>query len=305
MTGAHHHRRGIPPQGAPAARQASAEALANPLRRTRALPVRPAIALLLPVLLSLPLSADTAPPTTRVGLPVTLTDLYIPGGEAKARPRPNHEPPIVIRLVAVKPAAGGKRYDLEVYGLEAGTYDLADYLVAADPATPPRFEQPIPLVVTTGLPPGLPRPAELTVNPPPRIGGYRLLAWILGIVWFLGLLALLLLKRRTTAAGAPPPAPPTLAERLHALVTLASEGRLDADQQATLERLILGHWHQRLPELAALPPAEALARLRHHDEAGPLLRQLEQWLHARKPAIDAGQIEELLAPYRTPPSNNK
>ena len=249
------------------------------------------------LLLLLPLSAQTDP-TTRVGIPVTLTDLYIPGGEVRPKPRPNHEPPLVLRLLEVKPAADGHRYDLEVYGLDEGRYNLADFLEPVDPASPPRFVKELPLVVSTELPPGLPKPAELTANPPPKVGGYRAALWALGILWILVFALLLFWKKRRTGTAEADAAPPTLAERLRELVTMASQGALDANQQATLERLVLGHWHQRLPELDGLPPARALAKLRHHEEAGPLLRQLEAWLHARNPEIDAGQIEELLTPYR-------
>ncbi len=292
-----------PPQAVPVARalrnRQAKDGARRPVHGSKLLGAIPATLFVIALLCATPhLSAQSNTPTTRVGLPITFTDLYIPGGEAKPKPRPNHEPPIVVRLIAVKPAADGKRYDLEVYGLEAGTYNLADFLVPVDPATPPRFDKPIPIKITTGLPPGLTRPAELEVIPPPRIGGYRVIAWTLGVFWFLGLLALIFLRKKAATASNAAAPPPTFAERLHALVTLAAKGKLDADQQASLERLVLGHWHKRLPELKDLPPAEALAKLRHHDKAGPLLRQLEQWLHARNPEINEEQIVELLKPYR-------
>jgi hypothetical protein len=258
----------------------------------------PALLLLIIILLPRSVSAQTTPPTTRVGLPITLVDLYISGGEARPKPRPDHKAPLVLRLLAVKPAADGHRYDMEVYGLESGSYNLTDFLEPVDSTKPPHFTDPVPLTVTTALPPGLPKPAELTTNPPSRIGGYRSALWILGSLWVLVLAALLFWKKRGAQASEADAPPPSLSERLHALITMASHGELDAGQQATLERLILGHWHQRLPELASLPPAQALSRLRHHDEAGPLLRQLEQWLHAKDSDIDDDQIDALLAPYR-------
>ena len=94
------------------------------------------LSLLLSLLLSAFATADPPEsPTVRVGMPLTLTDIYIPGGEARPKPRPNRESPLVIRLLEVKPAQDGKRYDLEVYGLETGHYDLATFLEAVDPAT--------------------------------------------------------------------------------------------------------------------------------------------------------------------------
>jgi hypothetical protein len=37
--------------------------------------------------------------------------------------------------------------------------------------------------------------------------------------------------------------------------------------------------------------------LREHAEAGPLVRQLEAWLHRPEPASDS-EIQKLLAPYQ-------
>lgn len=258
----------------------------------------PSFLFLLSLLLSAFATADPPEsPTVRVGIPLTLTDIYIPGGEARPKPRPNREPPLVVRLLEVKPAQDGKRYDLEVYGLEAGHYDLATFLEAVDPANPPQFAT-IALTITTELPPGLPPPAELSANTPKKLGGYKLALWALGILWVLVLVVLIFWRRAKAAETAAPEVPATLAERLRSLLREASQGNLDDDQKASLERLILGHWRQRLPELASHPPAEALATLRHHQEAGPLLLQLEQWIHKPGVEISSDRIDELLAPYR-------
>jgi hypothetical protein len=251
----------------------------------------------LPLLVSQHISAETATPSQRIGLPITLTDIYIPGGEAHPKPRPNREPPLVLRLLETKSAADGFRYDLEIYGLEEGSYNVADYLEALDPAAPPQFPE-IPLTITSELPPGLPRPTEVTATPPGKIGGYRALTWFLGAFWILVLAALIFWKRRTVNSSATEIAPPTLAERLHSLLTKASQGALTTDDQAALERLILGHWKQRLPELDTMQAAQALAHLRHHKEAGPLLQQLERWLHAGGDQPSSDEIDQLLMPYR-------
>ncbi len=276
-----HRGCGVPPQAVPPA--------------SRRVP-QPLLFLLLSLTLILPASAQT--PTQRVGLPITLTDLYIPGGVAQLKPRPNREPPLVLRLLETKPAADGLRYDLEIYGLEPGTYNVADYLEPLDPANPPRFPE-IPLTITTALPPGLPKPTELVSTPPNRVGGYLVIALLLAVLWITILLVLLFAKRSRHAArssiNAPPP---TIAERLHQLLTAASAGTLDTAQKASLERLILGHWKQKLPDLKDLPPAEALTRLRHHPQAAPLLLQLEHWLHGRDSSPSKNEIDKLLAPYR-------
>src|SRR5437867_3237409 len=77
---------------------------------------------------------------------------------------------------------------------------------------------------------------------------------------------------------APPPSAPTLADRLRPLVEQAAAGTLTRDGQAQLERLLLNHWRQRL-ELTTDSFADAIRKLRQHNEAGALLRELENWLH--------------------------
>ena len=78
----------------------------------------------------------------------------------------------------------------------------------------------------------------------------------------------------------------------------ASDGTLDAAGRASLERLVIGHWRERFPEIASLPPAEAMVKLRSHPQAAPLLLELELWLHSRDAAASRAEIEALLAPYR-------
>ena len=70
-----------------------------------------------------------------------------------------------------------------------------------------------------------------------------------------------------------------VADRLQPLVEGASSGELSTGQRAELERLLLAHWRDRR-DLSGVHVAEAVSRLRHDDEAGPLFRQLEVWLHS-------------------------
>ena len=65
--------------------------------------------------------AQTSSP---LGLPATITDLYIPGSLVEVIPRKDNESSLVIRIIETKPAAEGHRYDLEVYGLDPGPHQL-------------------------------------------------------------------------------------------------------------------------------------------------------------------------------------
>ena len=66
--------------------------------------------------------------------------------------------------------------------------------------------------------------------------------------------------------------------------------------------MIFSHWRERLD----LPEDGDLAELHHqlkaHDEAGPLVRGLEDWLH-RPPGTAMVDIPALVEPYRRTTNN--
>ncbi len=252
------------------------------------------------ILLLTMLSAALAEPqrSGRVGQSVFLTDIYIAGGEAKPLPRRDRNPPLVVRLLDTKPAQDGFRYDFEITGLDPGKYDLAKFLTAADAANPPDFPE-ILLEIVAGRSEGLVLPHEIGQDELPQLGGYRRMMTILAGVWLAGFIGLLIWKRgKSVVPGSTEAAPPSLRERLQPLVLQASKGDLDSSGRAALERLVIGHWRERLPEVASLPPAEAMVKLRAHAEASPLLLEIERWLHSRDPSVSSDRIEALLAPYR-------
>ena len=242
-----------------------------------------------------PLHAEAPPvPTQRVGQALEIRDVYLPGGEVKPTPRRDRKPPLVVRILETKPAKDGLRYDFEIQGLEAGSYNLADFLEAPAGSTLPA----IPLEITSPLPPGLPLPHEIPPGALPQLGGYRTKMIVVGAIWLAGLVLILLWrKKKPAAADRGTDAPATLAERLRPLVDAAAKGQLGTDDRAKLERLVIGHWRDRRPEIAALPPAEAMSKLRQDPEAAPLVLALERWLHARSGETSAAEIEQLLAPY--------
>ena len=89
----------------------------------------------------------------------------------------------------------------------------------------------------------------------------------------------------------------SLADRLRPLVEDAMHGKLDDGKQAELERMLLTYWRGKL-DLNDATAAEAITKIRNHETAGELLRQLEGWLHMpaeRRQQVDVGS---LLEPYR-------
>jgi len=236
-------------------------------------------------------------PTQRVGLPLIVEEIYFAGPLLEPVPRRDREPPLVVRILETKPAKNGFRYTLEVQGLEAGTFNVGEYLRETT-AESGHSEHGLLVTITTDLPPGLPRPADLAPKDVPEIGGYRNTLKILGVLWFVILAIIIYSFRKKKTATTETAPPPSVAERLKPLIQKASKEILSTEDQAQLERLLVGHWRERLSELSQKEPAEVLRQLRAHPEASPLILQLEKWLHAPNPDLSSDDLDQLLSPYR-------
>jgi hypothetical protein len=238
-----------------------------------------------------------------VGMPARLEQVVLPGPELEVKPIEDRRAPLVVRIAAVYPHGTDFRYDLVYYGLEPGRYDLRDSLRRKDGAALKDIP-PLPVLVEPVLPPGQIEPHRPPLESSPWLGGYRWLAIAGGLVWFAGLLAIMLGgRRKRTRAEAVAARPLTLADRLQPLVNAAMAGTLGRGQEAELERLLIGYWRKRLV-LERVEPARLIALLREHDQAGPLLRRLEDWLH-RPPgeAAEPVDVAALLEPYRSIPAD--
>jgi hypothetical protein len=233
-----------------------------------------------------------------VGMPARIEGLVLPGPELEVKPLTDRRAPVVLRIIQVRPHGTAFRYDLEYYGLEGGKFDLKTLLRRKD-ASAAADLPPISVEIRSVLPAGQVAPHDFQPPSAPWLGGYHLLLIAGGLLWLLGLLALLLVGRRkkrpTVLVAAPPPTP---AEHLRPLIEGAVAGRLTPPQLAELERALLIYWEHRL-KLRHRKPLETLAILRRHREAGPLLRQLEIWLHQPGKASEV-DVRALLEPYRHP-----
>jgi len=252
------------------------------------------------VLLAQGASSPAPLQTSTVGMPARIEELVLPGSELVAEPIVDRKAPIVLRITAVYPHGTAHRYDLEFYGLEPGRFDLRDYLERKE-GSPLGDVPPIPVEVRSVIPAGKIKPHELDPGPIPSLGGYQTLLIAGGVLWALGLGAILFAgRRRRRAAMEAEARPVTLAERLRPYVDDAVAGRLAPAQKAELERMLLVYWRRKL-HLEDLPAAEAIAQMRADAEGGELLRQLESWLHRREPPTEV-DLAALLEPYRHLPS---
>jgi hypothetical protein len=238
-------------------------------------------------------------PSATVGMPARIEQLVLPGSELEVKPRTDLRTPIVLRIERVFPHGTAHRYDLVWYGLEAGVFDLRDYLQRKD-GTPLTEVPSIRVEVVSTLPPGQVLPNELDSGKLPRVGGYVVVLATFGVLWIAGLAAIVLLGRKRKGQRVREALlAPSLAERLRPLVEAAMAGQLARHELALLERTLLAYWRNRL-NLEHEPPSDAASRMRAHAEAGPLLRQLELWLHSptRDAAVD---VPLLLKPYQNLP----
>ncbi|CAN5917066.1 hypothetical protein BH23PLA1_BH23PLA1_36970 [soil metagenome] len=269
------------------------------LRPPRALGFAACLGLTLALVSNL-LADDAEGPS--VGVPARINQLVLPGTELEAMPLEDRALPIVLRIAEVFPHGDAFRYDLIYYGLEPGAFDLRDYLLRKDGSSTADLP-PIPVTVHSILPPGQIEPNRLEPEGSPFLGGYRAFLIALGVVWTLGVLVFLWKgqQKQIQARAIEAAKPMTLADRLRPLVEQALAGALDKGKQAELERLLIGYWRRRLG-LEATEPAEMIAILRRHEEAGPLLLSLEDWLHRPNPRQDV-DIPRLLDPYRNLPAD--
>lgn len=240
-----------------------------------------------------PPAGERNPAVGRVG---RIQELVLPAPELEVDPRPADDR-VVLRIVRVSPHGEAFRYDFEYWAASAGPFDLRDWLRPKDGSALDRSRVgPIAFEVRSAQPPGALLPHASPPGAALGLGGYTALSIVLGGLWLAVLVALVCVRRRRSVAASEAQRPRSLAERLQPLVERAASGQLSRRETAELELSLVAYWRQRLG-LDERSPAEALALLREHEQAGPLLLCLERWLHQPTPAR-APDLAQLLAPYR-------
>lgn len=236
--------------------------------------------------------------STPVGMPARIEQVVLPGSELVVKPI-DSQSPIVLRIVDSFPHGSDFRYDIEYYGLEPGDWNLSRYLERRDGSS--AEELPVLSVsITSQLPPGQVEPHALGTETVQGLGGYRITLIVSGVVWGIGLITILCAgRKRNDSSQLAEQRQISLADRLRPVVEQAIAGELPGEQLAELEMMLVAFWKKQL-KCEATPAAEVIPRLRAHPDAGPLLQQLEIWLHApgSEKEID---LAALLAPYRNLP----
>lgn len=240
--------------------------------------------------------------STTIGMSGRIVDLILPGPPLEVIPIERNAP-VVVRIVqTIGHGTDQHRYEIEYYCLEPGEYDLAQFLRHTD-GTPAKLPE-IKVTVQSQLGAGQVVPNALEGRSTPRVGGYQDGLRIAGVLWVIGLLAILFVGRRRLTAEEKAARKLSLAERLQPLVERAMQGELSREERANLERMLLTYWRGKL-NLNEADASDAIQTLKNHEMAGQLLRQLEAWLHMpveRRTRVD---VAELLKPYRNIRSDRK
>jgi hypothetical protein len=229
-------------------------------------------------------------------VPARIEQLVLPGTVLEAKPLTDRHAPVVVRVEAAYPHGDAFRYDLAFYALEPGTHDLRDYLQRQDGSSMSGVP-PLVFEVQSVLPPGQVEPNAMSPVRLPSVGGYRSLLTACGLLWAVGLLAILLAgrrrRRKEKEAGQ---CVASLEERLQAAVRAAQDDLLDAGDRAELERMVVAYWRKRL-SLEHVEASEAIATMRQDEDAHAVLEQLEQWLHHPR-GRDLEDFRKLIDPSR-------
>ncbi|HIG83388.1 MAG TPA: hypothetical protein EYG40_10955 [Verrucomicrobia bacterium] len=247
----------------------------------------------LPYLIANELKQEAAP----LGIKIQIKDYVIPGPEVEPKPL-NKESAIVLRITSVYPHGNSFRYDFEYYGLEAGSFDLGDYLQGKDkkPMTDPPT---LPVTFKSSL-----APERMKPNPPddgklPRFIKYKHLLIFGAAFWLIGFLLLIFgARKKLNLMESSSPELLSPAEILRPLVEAARKGKLGKEGQARLERTLIIFWRQRM-NLTNESPSTALSKIKAHPEAAPLFEKLESWFHCPNPE-EPSDLDALLKPYREP-----
>ena len=230
---------------------------------------------------------------TSVGVGIVIEDVEISGSKVIPVPRTDYKTPIVLRIVSAEQTENGYLYSIHAEGLDPGNYDLTEFIKRADNTT--LETEAIPLEVYSVLDTPLTEPRKLTPTKPKNIGGYKKLLIMSGVLWVIGLVAIIYYKKTKITPVEIKTPPPTLTEKISALLKQGQDN-IDTDTQAQLERLMIGHWIEKFPELEGKPIQESLTTLRNNEESGDMIRSVEKWLHSGE-KVSQEEIERTLAPY--------
>jgi len=231
-----------------------------------------------------------------VGAPAILKDVILPGSELVAKPLAG-DPEMVVQIVDSIAHGDSFRYTIRFSGLEPGKHNLAKWLKRKDGSENGTLPK-IPVEIESLLPAGQITPNELPRGWLPNMGGYKVLMWVAAGLWSLVLIALIFVGRRKKKELQESSLPQeSLADLLKTRLEAAFDNKVPSQQYAELERMLFSMWRRRLG-FESLPVDQALAKIKANPESGPLIIQLENWMHRPRDENEQVDLAGLLEPYR-------
>ncbi|MCR9198238.1 MAG: hypothetical protein NXI04_06315 [Planctomycetaceae bacterium] len=232
--------------------------------------------------------------TVTVGMEGFMKQVVLPGSELTVREVDPRRTPVALRIDAVFPHGDELRYDLTFFGLEPGSHNITDYLVRKDGSATDDLPA-LPVTIKSLLPADDVRPSAPPQGFLTRIGGYQTAMILAGVIWLLGLFAILFLGRgkQDPSAETTAVAEVSEVEQIRRLINEAMEAEeLSADRKAQLDMKVLNFWRSRR-HIEDASVSDALEQLREDEQAGPLLAGLERWFYSRN-APSAAEIRQML-----------
>jgi hypothetical protein len=202
-----------------------------------------------------------------------------------------------VRIAEVTELPDRRIYDVRYIVNRAGSFDLKDFLVAADGSELtglPAFR----IIGDSKLSKDLDTRIEETEELRIDVGGryYEIMA-VLFVLWIVWLLLLIFFKRpRPVIEVDTTPAGLTLPEILRNFLAKLEAGALTANDKARMEMLLLSCWRDELA-LDPMPMSASLNAIRRDDKTAASLRKLQHWLHHPASTVPREEIAALVAPY--------
>lgn len=203
-----------------------------------------------------------------------------------------------VRIAAIEAQPDRRVYDVRYIANRAGSFDLRDFLLAADGSALeglPEFRFTGDSALSKDLDTRIEETEELKI----QVGGYYYeIMSALGILWIGWLLLLIFWKRpRPTVTDDSGPAEMPFGEWLHGFLAALEAGTVSAADKAKLEMRLLRLWREelRLPEDVSM--IEALGAVSRDAKTGAPLKKLQHWLHHPASPVPGDEIAAVLAPY--------
>jgi hypothetical protein len=253
-----------------------------------------------PVSTAAPSSPNVIKP--KVGMPVVIKDLILPGTELEATSQTDDLAPVVLRVINVFPHGTQFRYELEYYGMVPGTFDLKNFLQRKDASTTADLPA-IPVEIISVSAPGQLIPRDPSTKRTAWFHYYQLILCAAIILWTITFWSILKIGRRKKAAQELPPEFPSSIDHLTHYAQQMEKHDLNAQERAEVERLVYAAWREKLG-LQETHSNTAVMELKQNAVAGHAIRKLEAWLHAPQTTpIDLNQIIAELYHYENVPDH--